>query len=82
MDVPYISMQLNLKNSSSIVVNKIICKIMKIDFENSPKINFWFLETKIWYAWLNVGKKLCKKENTIFICILYINLSKAQAGNS
>jgi len=51
MDVPYISMQLNLKNSSPIVFNKIICKIMKIDFKNSPKIkHFYFLETKIWYA--------------------------------
>jgi len=50
MDVAYISMQFNLKDSSTIVFNKIICKIMKIDFKNSPKINFSFLETKIWYA--------------------------------
>jgi len=50
MDVPYKSMKLNKKHSSPTVFNKIIYKIMKIDFKNSPKIKFYFLETKIWYA--------------------------------
>jgi len=48
MDVPYISMQSNLKNSSPIVFSKILCKNTKIDFKNSPKIEFFFFEIKIW----------------------------------
>jgi len=50
IDVPYISMQPNLKNSLLIVFSKILCKTMKIDFKNSPKIEFFFFETEIWYA--------------------------------
>jgi len=50
MDVPYIPKQLNLKNSSPVVHNKILCKTMEIDFKNSPKMEFWLFEIKIWYA--------------------------------
>jgi len=38
VDALYISMQLNYKNSSPIVFNKILCKTTKIDFKNSPKM--------------------------------------------
>jgi len=48
MDVPYISMQSNLKNSSPIVCSKILCKNTKIDFKNLPKIEYCFFEIKIW----------------------------------
>jgi len=50
MDIPYISMQLDSKNLSQIVFNKIVYKSMKIDFKNSPKMKFCFFETRIWYA--------------------------------
>jgi len=50
MDVPYISMQLDSKNLSPIVFNKILCKTMRIDFKNSPKMKFCFSEIGIWYA--------------------------------
>jgi len=42
MDVPYISMQSNLKNSSPLVFKKILCKTTKIDFKNSSKIGILF----------------------------------------
>jgi len=47
MDVPYISMQSNLKNSWPIVFNKILYKTTKIDFKNSPKMDFFFFEIEI-----------------------------------
>jgi len=50
VDVPYKSTQLNLKKSSPIVLNKILCEIMEIDFKNSPKMEFCFFEIEIWYA--------------------------------
>jgi len=48
MDVPYISMQSNLTNSSPTIFNKILCKTTKIDFKNSPKMEFCFFEIEIW----------------------------------
>jgi len=48
MDVPYISTQLNLKNSPPIVFKKILCKTTKIDFKNSPEMKFCFSEIEIW----------------------------------
>jgi len=50
MDVPYISMQLDSKNLSPIVFNKILCKTMKTDFKNLPKMEFCFSKIGIWYA--------------------------------
>jgi len=52
MDIPYKSMQLNLKKSSPIVYNKIFCETMEIRkfTKNSPKIEFCFFEIEIWYA--------------------------------
>jgi len=54
--VPYIPMQLNYKNSSPIVFNKILRKTMKIDFKNSPKMEIFFFETQFWYALLGLYK--------------------------
>jgi len=42
MDVPYISMHSNFKNSSPIVFMKILSKTTKIDFKNSSKIELLF----------------------------------------
>jgi len=42
MDVPFIPMQSNYKNSSLVVINKIKCKTMKIDLKNSPKMISFF----------------------------------------
>jgi len=50
MDVPYTSVQSNLKNSSPIVFNEILCKPTKIDFKNSSEMEFYFFEAEIWYA--------------------------------
>jgi len=33
---------------------------MEIDFKNSPKMEFWLFETKIWYAWLGLYKDAMK----------------------
>jgi len=49
IDVPCISMELNLKNPSTIVFNKVLRKTIKIDFKNSSKMEFCFFETKIVY---------------------------------
>jgi len=46
VDVLYKSMQLNLKDSSPIVYNKILCETMGIDFKNSPKMEFCYLKLK------------------------------------
>jgi len=50
VDVPYICMKSNKKNSSPIVFNKILCKTIKINLKNSPKMDFFFFEVGIWYA--------------------------------
>jgi len=51
---------------------------MKIDFKNSPKINFSFLETKIWYAWLSVGKNwvliMQERKYEFYLYIIYKSL--------
>jgi len=54
MGVPYISMQSNLKNSP-IVFNKILCKTTKIDFKNSPKMEFCFFEIEIWICLIAIA---------------------------
>ena len=46
IDVPCISMQSNFKKSSPIACNQIYCKIMKIDFEYSPKMEIYFFKLK------------------------------------
>jgi len=55
IDVPYISMQFNLKNSP-IAFYKTWCETMKIDFKNSPEMEFSFFEVEIWCAWLKMDK--------------------------
>jgi len=48
---------------------------MKIDFKNSIKMNFFFLETQIWYAWLNVGSNWVlirqEKKHKFYLYITY-----------
>jgi len=48
---------------------------MKIDFKNSPKIKFCFLETKIWYSWLNLGKNwvliMQERKYEFYLYIIY-----------
>jgi len=56
MDAPYISMQLNYKNSFPMDFCKILCKSMEIGLKNSPKMEFCFFEAKIWYTWLALYK--------------------------
>jgi len=36
--------------------NELSYKIIKIEWNNSPKIEFWFFETQIWYAWSKLRK--------------------------
>jgi len=50
MVVPYISTQLNLKNSSPIIFNKILCKTIEIGFRNSSKMEFCVFGSEICYA--------------------------------
>jgi hypothetical protein len=51
MDVSYIPMQSNIKNSSPMIFDQLSCKTMNIKWNNSPKMEFLFFETEIWYAW-------------------------------
>jgi len=50
INVTYIHLQSNSKNSSPIVPNEILYKTMKISFNNSPTMEFCFFESEIWYA--------------------------------
>jgi hypothetical protein len=42
MDVSYISMQSNFKNSSPMIFDQLSYKTMNIKHNNLPKIEFWF----------------------------------------
>jgi len=54
-------------NLSPIVFNKTLCETLRIDFKNSPIMEFFFFETEIWYACLG----LCM--DTIIIMVTKIN---------
>jgi hypothetical protein len=56
MDVSYISMQSNIKNSSPMNFDQLSCKTLNIKWNNSPKLEFLFFEIEIWYAWLALHK--------------------------
>jgi len=52
----------------------------KIDFKNSPKMEYCFFETEIWYAWLGLDKNwviIIQDKKTQFYSILSTNLPKA-----
>jgi len=83
MDVPYISIQLNWKNSSPILFNKILCKNTKNGFRNSPKLEFWFLELEFGmldWDWVELSINYARQKNAKFIYVLCTNLWMAQIG--
>jgi len=56
VDVSYISMQSNLKNSSPMIFNQLSYKTMNSKWNNSLKVEFCFFEIQIWYVWLELHK--------------------------
>ncbi len=59
-DVSYIFLQSNFENLSPIIFSELSCKAMVIDFENSPKIEFWFFEAETLYSYLRLHKDMLK----------------------
>jgi hypothetical protein len=61
MHVSYKSIQSSMiknyiKSSPPMIFDQLSCKSLNIKWKNSPKMEFLFFETEIWYAWLALRK--------------------------